>query len=330
MAPQNRSEPDLRALGAAYGLEATGPCTRVVDRVWRLATTKGDVAIKCHGPGHASRARKEAGLLAHLAQYPRAGFRTQQLLHTTAGEVVHATEAGTSMLTRWQPGASKTYDRFTPSEWQALGTSLGALHRALDDTAPLDDTLCSRLQKLDAEAMRGDLIAAHDDPSLRNYAAHCLRLIDQYHPGSLASYPADDMGRPIHNDYNQFNYLFDGGTLPVILDWEAAIGAPREYELVRCLNHLPLEAPAKARVFVMAYLRERALAATHLAWAVDAATVQHAFKRWLIDGWRRDPAAFAERLRGGLRMNALFDGARGQLIDFYLRCLEDAHDPRDP
>lgn len=72
-------------------------------------------------------------------------------------------------------------------------------------------------------------------------------MLDRYYPGSIEAFPADDPQHPIHNDYNQFNYLFTGTLPPLIVDWEASIGAPREYELVRCLNHLPLEAPHLAQ-----------------------------------------------------------------------------------
>ncbi|WP_322054396.1 phosphotransferase enzyme family protein [Paraburkholderia bannensis] len=329
------------AICAAYGIAHDGAPRQVSERVWYLSDGHdghGGVAVKLYADEHAARAQKEAAILAHLQAHGDARFRVQSLQRTLAGEALYVGHDVRALVTRWVPGQTRTYDTFTSGEWEALGASLGALHVSLDSFDAFDssslsalDTLRARLAAIDADGVRRGLTEAlgRDRANLHDYVETSLRLLDAHYPGSLAAFPADDPQHPIHNDYNQFNYLFDGALPPLILDWEAAIGAPREYELVRCLNHLPLEAPHHAAAFVRAYARVRAPRPQNIAWAVDAACLQHALKLWIVQGWLNDPARFAAHLRGATTMVAAFDGARERLIDFYSRCLESG-DGRTP
>lgn len=320
------------AIRAAYALGPDEPPRRVGERVWRLPGEGGGFAVKCYAAAHRARADKEAAVLAHLARHDDARFRVQRLRCTADGAPLWSDGGLHAMLTHWQAGQFRTYDTFTPAEWAALGASLAALHAQLDGLRlPAADTIRARLDALDADAVRRSLHDACDQARhrgdaepLRQYAGLALRMLDRYHPGSLAAFPHDDPQHPIHNDYNQFNYLFTPALPPVILDWEAAIGAPREYELVRCLNHLPLEAPALAEAFVLAYLRVRPVAAERFAWAVDAACLQHAIKLWVVKGWLDAPARFAAHLAGAVTMAGAMVEARGPLVDFFSRCAEEA------
>ena len=234
------------------------------------------------------------------------------------------------MLTRWETGQFRTYDTFSPAEWDALGESLAALHLSLEQLhLPQIDTIRARLTAIDADAVRSSLLDAlsrgrsnDGAKNLRRYVDLALRLLERYHPGSIDAFPAGDPQCPIHNDYNQFNYLFTGTLPPLILDWEASIGAPREYELVRCLNHLPLEAPHLAAAFVRAYRRTRPVDPARIAWAVDAACLQHALKLWIVQGWLDEPSRFASHLNGAVTMAAAMVDARDRLVDFFSRCVE--------
>ncbi|MFM0158899.1 phosphotransferase enzyme family protein [Paraburkholderia sediminicola] len=318
------------AICESYALKQNGPARRISERVWYLPTESGDVAVKLYTVDQYTRANKEATVLAHLTTQGDARFRVQTLQRTAAADPAWTGFGGQAMLTRWEIGQFRTYDTFTPAEWSALGASLAALHLSLDRlTLQALDTIRARLTAIDADDMRRSLLEALDSTPpegdgalLRTYVDACLRMLDEHYPGSIDAFPADDPQHPIHNDYNQFNYLFDGTLPPIILDWEAAIGAPREFEVVRCLNHLPLEAPDLAATFVRAYLQVRPLHPEWIAWAVDAACLQHALKRWVLQGWLNDPPRFVSHLHGAMKMVSTMLGARGRLIDFFSRCLD--------
>ncbi|WP_448168377.1 phosphotransferase enzyme family protein [Burkholderia ambifaria] len=314
----------------AYALGRSDAPRQVSERVWYLPADSGGVAVKLYALEHHARAAREAAVLAHLERHGDARVRVQTLKRTTAGASLWTGQDSHAMLTRWEAGQFRTYDTFSPAEWNALGASLAALHLSLDRLhLPSLDTIRARLTAIDADAVRRSLLDARDrahaidgGADLRRYVDLALRMLERYYPGSLDAFPADDPQHPIHNDYNQFNYLFTGTLPPLILDWEASIGAPREYELVRCLNHLPLEAPHLAAAFVRAYGRVRPVNPAHLAWAVDAACLQHALKLWVVQGWLDDPSRFASHLSGAVTMASAMVDARERLIDFFSRCVE--------
>ena len=320
----------FEAICKAYALKPGGSVRKVSERVWQLPIDGGGMAVKLYTEEQYARADKESTVLAHLQAHGDPRFRVQILRHTTEGERIWSGLGAHAMLSRWEAGQCRSYETFAPAEWSALGASLAALHLSLDSIRlPVLDTIRARLIAIDADEVRRGLLEAldhalpeGDKASLRTYIDTCLRLIDQHYPGSIETFPADDPQHPIHNDYNQFNYLFDGTLPPIILDWEATIGAPREFELVRCLNHLPLEAPAIAEVFVRAYQRVRPLRPERMAWAVDAACLQHALKRWVLQGWLKDPSRFASHLHGAMKMVSTMAGARRYLIDFFSRCMK--------
>ncbi|KML47313.1 aminoglycoside phosphotransferase [Burkholderia cepacia] len=315
----------------AYALGRSGPPRQVGERVWHLPTDDGGVAIKLYALEHHARAAKEATVLAHFETHGDARFRVQTLKRTKVGAPLWTGAGSHAMLTRWEAGQFRTYDTFSPAEWEALGASLAALHLSLERLhLPSLDTIGARLAAIDADAVRRSLLDALDRArsnegaaNLRRYVELALRMLDRYYPGSVEAFPADDPQHPIHNDYNQFNYLFaDACTPPLILDWEASIGAPREYELVRCLNHLPLEAPHLAEAFVLAYRRVRPVNPARIAWAVDAACLQHALKLWVVQGWLDDPSRFAAHLSGAVTMASAMVDARDRLVDFFSRCVQ--------
>ncbi len=324
--------PDLAALCTAYGIEAQGEPQAASPRVWRLRTSAGELAIKRHGADRQAQAANEAAILAHLQAHPDPRFRVQALCLTTDGEPLWMGPHGPALVTRWVTGTSRTYDTFTHAEWQALGTSLAALHARLDGLALVPvDSLHARLQGLDDDALRRglrqDLCRASRlgrAAALRPYVKTCLRLLDVHYPGAMAAFPSEDPQALIHHDYNQFNLLFGTSLPPTVLDWEAAIRAPRVYELVRCLNHLPLEHPERARHFVQAYVRARPVPVSQLAWAVDAACLQQVLKRWVRQGWLEDPARHAAHLEGAMRMASMMAGRRDELIAFFEHAVGEA------
>ncbi|WP_342702198.1 phosphotransferase [Burkholderia arboris] len=315
----------------AYALGRSAAPRRVSERVWHLPNDGGGgVAVKLYASEHHARAIKEAAVLAHLETHVDARFHVQTLKRTTSGEPLWTGQGSHAMLTRWEAGQFRTYDTFSPAEWDALGASLAALHLSLEQLhLPSLDTIRARLTAIDADEVRRSLLDAlnrarsnDSAANLYHYVDLALRMLDRYYPGSIERFPADDPQHPIHNDYNQFNYLFTGTLPPLILDWEASIGAPREYELVRCLNHLPLEAPQLAEAFVRGYQGVRSVNPARIAWAVDAACLQHALKLWIVQGWLDDPSRSASHLNGAVTMASAMVDARDRLVDFFSRCVE--------
>lgn len=300
----------LGALAAAYGLTGTRVIAEVGERVWRIASDRGELAVKWYPIAEHARADREAALLGHLEGGD--GYRVQQLVRTTTGDRTWRDDTASAVITHWLAGELRPYDQLALADWRALGDELAALHRRLDVFSGELPTLSAAIAARDLERERQALEACRArvrerDPERADELARHLdtqaRLLDATNQAARRM-PADPE-HPIHNDYNQYNYLWDGHLPPVILDWDRAIGAPREYEVVRCLNHLPLIAPELAAAFVDGYLARRPLRAAALAWAVDAALVEHALKRWPLERWLDRVPGADRQLAGSIEVTAV-------------------------
>jgi Ser/Thr protein kinase RdoA (MazF antagonist) len=267
-----------------------------VSHVARVATPDGDVAVKTFAPADLARAEREAAIIRHLG----GRHRTQTLVETRS--------QGSVVVTRWLLGRKKVYTEISEPEWRALGTSLAALHDVLDDLA----------FALPALPPVGDLGAARarvTAPDITRYLDARLALFERSGE-SARRVPDADVG-PIHGDYNQHNYLFDDDLPPIVLDWDRALSAPRAYDVVRCLNHLPLVAPAHATAFVSGYREVRALDGTTMRWAVDRMLVDHATKSWPLERWLAGEQGAEAMLRGSMEIvHALAEGSV-RLASFY-------------
>ncbi|MBI5517610.1 MAG: phosphotransferase [Deltaproteobacteria bacterium] len=288
----------LRAsVGRAYAL-GDAPWVPCGGRVARV----GARAVKLYSTAERGRARWEARLLRHLEG--GAGYRVQALVATVDGEDVLEHPDGSVLVTRWEDGASRDYTEITRPGWEALGRTLAALHRRLDKgiEAPEDLRLGPRLRALDPEAERRVLERHLGEARGRNspVAVALLEarsaLLEAHGARARDRFPTGSDARPGHNDYNQHNYLFPARGGVLILDWERALGVPREYEVVRSLHHLPWAAPARARRFWDAYRAVRSLDPQRLPWALDAALTEHATKHWPVEKWLRGDPGSAERL----------------------------------
>lgn len=316
------------SLPAAYGLRLRGEGQRITARVSRWQSDASEIAIKAFPAAERHLGVREAGLLAFLAGAGDApGFRVQTLLKTADGAAWADHAGGSVLVTRWEAGDYRSYDTYSAGEWAALGSSLAALHRRLDVMADAPvETLSARLRRIDLSTDMARLrpesmdLPPHDEIDaawVARYLATCRRMLEACHAGALGAFPSDDPQRPIHNDYNQFNYLFDGVLPPLIIDWEASIGAPREFEVVRCLNHLPLQAPALARSFLDAYQAVRPLQRKRMRWAVDVSCLMHATKHWVLEGWLDRRPGFDRRLLGAMEMVGMLAARRDELVTFF-------------
>jgi Ser/Thr protein kinase RdoA (MazF antagonist) len=273
----------LAQVAAAYALTAVRLVERVRPNVLRVDSEGGELAVKLFELRQREDAERETALLVHLHPLDPA-YRVQTLIRTADDEPVAELATHRVVVTGWVAGRFKPYTAISPDEWRALGKQLGALHVRLQtfDAYPMlvmSEMLRTRDLGIERTSIAG-LQALVPEP-LREHVATMLATLDAYGAAALAI--PDLAEHPIHNDYNQYNYVFDDRLPPVILDWEGAIVAPQAYEVVRCLNHLPLVAPEHARAFIAGYREVCALEAAALAWAVDASLVDHALKRWPID-----------------------------------------------
>lgn len=312
----------------AYGLRALDAGRRVTDRVWRWRTDAGEVAVKAFDQAEAAQGRQEAALISFLGARPDPAYRVQTLVATTDGAPWSDLGDQRFIVTRWEAGDYRSYDRYTDLDWAALGRCLAALHRRLDQAGPSPlETLSRRLARIDADAelqrFATAAVGGLDEPVAR-YVATCRELFTTCHPLALANMPVDDPQHAIHNDFNQFNYLFGAGLPPLIIDWESSIGAPREFEVARCLNHLPLQSPALASAFLAGYLAARPLHAGRMRWAVDVACLMHATKHWVLQGWIERRPGYDERLHGAMEMVAMLAAGRERLADFFTAQVEAA------
>jgi Ser/Thr protein kinase RdoA (MazF antagonist) len=264
---------DARALLAThYAIAVDSPPETVADDVIRV----GGFAIK-HLADVAA-IEHEAAILAALGT-PDPRYRVQSLVPTRDGARFVELAGEAALVTAWRDGMKKVYTEIVAAEWHALGSQLAALHARLDELAEPLPRASERVFDLGAERR-----AIEDHPRRRELAGYFdarLALLDRFGERGAKPPPGDE--RAIHNDYNQHNYLFDGELPPIILDWEGAIAALREYEVVRCLNHLPLVAPAHATAFVDGYRGVRPLERDALRWAVDRSLLEHAVKSWPLD-----------------------------------------------
>lgn len=308
----------ISALSAHYGIEATA-ATTVSDNVVRVQAERGVLAIKTFTAAELERAGRESALLAHL----KGGigpYRVPVLVETRDGEALARVGDGAIVVMQWCGGVKKMYTAIVEPEWLALGAALAAMHARLDDlpralprASPIDlgieytAMLGSRERALEKDPERGGAIARYLDARLAFLDA-C---------GERGLRPAPGAELPIHNDYNQHNYLFDGALPPVIIDWEAAICSLREYEVVRCLNHLPIVAPAHATAFLAGYRARRPLDRECLRWAVDRALLEHAIKSWPVERWLADLPGADASLSGSMEVFAALSTHTAQLEAFF-------------
>ena len=283
------------------------------------------VALKFFRPGEDAMARTEAALLQHLQALRSPHVRVQQLVSTSSGAPLLIIDERQVLLTRFVHGTRKSYSELVDDEWRGLGVGLAALHDALIGATPGVPLLRDSLQRLDVvgeleriqrdqNTIEGDDV---DGAAFSEFFSDRAALLREYGPRCRAHLDAISTWAPIHNDYNENNYLFVDGSPPFILDWDRAILAPHEYDVVRCLNHLPLVAPARAAAFLAGYRALRALDPGLLAWSVAAALVSHAVKHWPVEKFFAGEPGARERLRAMAEMVRVLVRRRRELDAFF-------------
>lgn len=310
------SQAELAHVLRGYGLpphDDGEPPVVITARVLHLPSAGGGLAIKVFTPEAQTEAQTEASVLAYLGTGGPTHYRVAQLVRTTSGEALLELGARRVLVTRWEPGIHRSYREIDASGWAVLGRALAAVHVGLDEAPALPlRSLVAELRERDLDHDRRildehrRLANASDRPTaalVGRLLADRSVLLERHAMRCLARLPPGD-DRPIHNDYNVHNWLFhERGPFhehgpPTILDWERAIHAPREYELCRCLVHLPLVAPRSAWSLVQGYLQGRTLDPELVGWAIDAAVSTHALKHWPVELWLAGAPGADERIPG--------------------------------
>lgn len=312
----------LELLEAHYGISSATVLGEPGDRVTRVSSPRGELAVKRFTAADVELANREAGLLTVLAPIdPR--YRVQSLMQTRdAAAFAFVEDDAAVLVTHWCRGSMKVYTDIAEAEWHALGTELGALHRRLTTFTGWLPRASELVVDLTAErekitGIRGRVASREPARSaeIGRYLDARLALLDAY--GERGATPPPGPEHAIHNDYNQYNYLFDGTLPPIILDWEGAIAAPQAYEVVRCLNHLPLVAPTHATAFVNGYRSVRPLDRDTLRWAVDRCLLEHAIKSWPLEQLLAGTSRAEQALAGSMEvLLALHAGVR-ELARFF-------------
>jgi Ser/Thr protein kinase RdoA (MazF antagonist) len=160
------------------------------------------------------------------------------------------------------------------------------------------------------------VLARADAPpgSATSFAARA-RLLERY-AGAPDDDDDDDAG-PLHNDYNQRNYLFPAEGPLVILDWDRAAAGPRADDVVRALHHLPVLAPASAATFLAGYRAVRALSPAALERAARRLMLGHALKHWPAEAWLRGEAWAAPHFTEHFAVVAALDEGADAYDRFY-------------
>lgn len=136
-APEPPPTSDAR-LRAAFAIDSDVLDVAVTDRVTRA----GDLAVKSFGPEQIPRARLEAAVLSHLHQAAASnlleeilgtGYRVPSIVRTRTDDDLHVDGRGALLATRWEAGVHRAWADIPLDGWWALGASLGALHRRLDE-----------------------------------------------------------------------------------------------------------------------------------------------------------------------------------------------------
>lgn len=276
----------LQQAAEAFGLDVDHKRTTwKTKHVARVETRDGSAYAVKHFRSPVLAAR-ESSILQHLANAELA-CGIQRLRLCTSGDALAATSLGPMMASKWIDGASKPYRQIDAEGWSQLGRALASLHQALVSFGgEVHESLSDSLQALAIESERTRI--ASDRQALHAIAAPSaalalqdarLHLLESHAAPCMATWPTM-APQLLHNDYNVHNYLFDAGGALSVIDWDRCVLGPREYEVVRCLNHLPLESPGFASAFLAGYTERAVLDAGLVEWAVHASMLSHASKHW--------------------------------------------------
>jgi len=293
----------LKTIAVAYGFASLHTIKELssggINRSWHVKNDQQQhFFLKVFDASDASRGELEASILSHLNAQTSPAYRVQLLVRTHLGAPLFTSGERTYLLTKWQNGSTRGWQEFSSDNWHSLGATLGALHRRLRGLRlPALPIMClsQRVAGLDRESeitkiASHRLLAAQKETypfrqKADTYFEQRLMILDRFFP--VIPRLSSDNEQLVHNDYTEPNFIFDTDGIVMITDWERAIYAPPEYDVVRSLVIMPIVAPAHAARFIEGYQRFSPINPPEIRDMVGVYLIEQALKHWPTERWLR-------------------------------------------
>lgn len=263
MAVYTHVEPDdLAALVARYDIGTVLSCKGIAEGVensnFLLETTSGRFILTLYEK------RVSEGdlpffvdLLSHLAH---SGCPVPAMIRDRGGIAIQQISGRAACIIQFLPGISLTQP--TPSQCEATGAALGAMHRALEGYAGTRENSMGHRHWRAVAGATGDLDVVL--PGLQAIVDDELAHLDQHWPAELPAHV-------IHADLFPDNVLMLGDRVTGLIDFYFAASDFRAYDLVITHASWTFSAdgshcdPARAQALMRGYAREVSLLETEVA-----------------------------------------------------------------
>lgn len=283
-------------------------CKRVaqglLNRGFRLATTRGDFFLKHHldgDPGTIARQHRATQRLKEL------GAPVAPPVEDTAGDTVAVIGGRCYALHPWIDGRHRDGAQLTASESLRLGSLLGVVHtllgQVMESAAGLDGehdggrSAHGGADPRDSFETIEELLLLARRPCPRDafdlLAEHRLlerRVLLERHAHRRPAPGAEPSAGWVHGDFHPLNLLYRGAEPAAIVDWDRLAVQPRAEEAVRAAaiffvrpdGELELD---KARAYARAYRRSAGAGEAELAAAVHRVWWERLNDFWILR-WR--------------------------------------------
>lgn len=256
VAPSAHPRPPLTALLRRYGagepLHWTPVAEGLLNRGYRLRTTRGQYFLKHHLDGSPEALSHRHGAIGLLREL---GLPVAPPLPARDGSTVTVHQGDCWALHPWVKGAHRNGAQLTPGECGTLGQLLGLVHRGLERvmaTLRPVERLGERLGERPGHQGEGHPSADPTDTfALIDRLLHRVHLHRPYDAfdelarhrllerRTLLEQHTDRRPPPgaatgwVHGDFHPYNLLYRGGRPAAIIDWDRLAVQPRAEEAVR-------------------------------------------------------------------------------------------------
>ncbi|MBB6038206.1 phosphotransferase [Phytomonospora endophytica] len=239
----------LAALVAVYGLESVTKVSFIIEglmnRNWRLETTRGGFVLKQLLDVSPTKARRNFMVLAALAEF---GLPVPVPMPASNGDLVVELEDGAYCLFEWASGAHVRGTDLTPAESAKFGELVGSLHDALNSDRisdalggpperPRADVTAPESAVAEAERFLAVVEALKDphdfDATVAVDLRQRLKLINAYEAHRPEGVVSIGPVGWTHGDLQYRNLLWSDSKVSAVLDWDRIGARPLADEVVR-------------------------------------------------------------------------------------------------